>query len=276
MSAAAATGSLTAADSLVPLMTVGFESLDLVDHGHRAGDPRAVRRRAAVVSAGCCTPPGVVATPTSGFEAASRASARYDARALARACSTSTGGSATTWTARSRRYSKEKSRVDLAVSWPARPVGGTRRRDRRRVGRSHRGPSASPSYSSTDARARPNSEPRRLARAGLALRRPHNWIQLATALSGPPGRRQPRRLRAAPRRRRARLPHRCRTVPRRRDEQLHLNRVWTFRQRGHFAYQGMRFLVVSVAALVLNLAFLSILVERAQARSWRRPSRSCS
>ena len=40
------------------------------------------------------------------------------------------------------------------------------------------------------------------------------------------------------------------------------NRLWTFRgQRGHFAYQGMRFLVVSVAALLLNLAFLSVLVE---------------
>ena len=40
------------------------------------------------------------------------------------------------------------------------------------------------------------------------------------------------------------------------------NRLWTFRgQRGHVAYQGMRFLVVSVAALLTNLLFLRVLVE---------------
>jgi putative flippase GtrA len=40
------------------------------------------------------------------------------------------------------------------------------------------------------------------------------------------------------------------------------NRLWTFRgQRGHVAYQGMRFLVVSTAALLTNLLFLRILVE---------------
>jgi putative flippase GtrA len=39
------------------------------------------------------------------------------------------------------------------------------------------------------------------------------------------------------------------------------NRMWTFRgQRGHFAYQGMRFLVVSVAALGANLLVLGGLV----------------
>jgi len=39
------------------------------------------------------------------------------------------------------------------------------------------------------------------------------------------------------------------------------NRVWTFRhQRGHFAYQGLRFLVVSTIALAGNLLFLAILV----------------
>jgi putative flippase GtrA len=39
------------------------------------------------------------------------------------------------------------------------------------------------------------------------------------------------------------------------------NRVWTFRgQRGHFAYQGLRFLVVSVLALGANLICLRILV----------------
>jgi putative flippase GtrA len=39
------------------------------------------------------------------------------------------------------------------------------------------------------------------------------------------------------------------------------NRLWTFRgQRGHFAYQGMRFFVVSVIALCANLVILSVLV----------------
>jgi putative flippase GtrA len=36
------------------------------------------------------------------------------------------------------------------------------------------------------------------------------------------------------------------------------NRLWTFRhERGHMAYQGLRFLLVSTVALAGNLAFLS-------------------
>ena len=39
------------------------------------------------------------------------------------------------------------------------------------------------------------------------------------------------------------------------------NRHWTFRgDRGHFAYQGMRFAVVSTVALGANLAILRVLV----------------
>lgn len=39
------------------------------------------------------------------------------------------------------------------------------------------------------------------------------------------------------------------------------NRAWTFRrQRGHLAYQGMRFFVVSILALVANLLWLRGLV----------------
>jgi putative flippase GtrA len=39
------------------------------------------------------------------------------------------------------------------------------------------------------------------------------------------------------------------------------NRLWTFRRhRGHVAYQGMRFLVVSVLALTANLTLLASLV----------------
>ena len=40
------------------------------------------------------------------------------------------------------------------------------------------------------------------------------------------------------------------------------NRVWTFRhQRGHVAYQGLRFLIVSSIVYVGNLALLTALVE---------------
>jgi putative flippase GtrA len=40
------------------------------------------------------------------------------------------------------------------------------------------------------------------------------------------------------------------------------NRLWTFRrQRGHVALQGAKFLVVSLAALVANLGVLALLVE---------------
>jgi putative flippase GtrA len=40
------------------------------------------------------------------------------------------------------------------------------------------------------------------------------------------------------------------------------NRIWTFRaERGHVAYQGMRFLVVSTLALAANLLVLHLLVQ---------------
>ena len=40
------------------------------------------------------------------------------------------------------------------------------------------------------------------------------------------------------------------------------NRLWTFRhQRGHYGYQGMRFLVVSTIALCANLLVLHTLVK---------------
>lgn len=40
------------------------------------------------------------------------------------------------------------------------------------------------------------------------------------------------------------------------------NRLWTFRhRRGHFAYQGLRFLVVSVIVYLGNLLILTLLVE---------------
>jgi putative flippase GtrA len=40
------------------------------------------------------------------------------------------------------------------------------------------------------------------------------------------------------------------------------NRLWTFRgQRGHVAYQGIRFLIVAVCALAANLIILDLLVS---------------
>ncbi len=40
------------------------------------------------------------------------------------------------------------------------------------------------------------------------------------------------------------------------------NRLWTFRhRRGHFAHQGLRFLIVSAIVYVGNLAILTVLVE---------------
>jgi dolichol-phosphate mannosyltransferase len=40
------------------------------------------------------------------------------------------------------------------------------------------------------------------------------------------------------------------------------NRLWTFRaQRGHVGLQGMRFLLVSIAALAANLACLQLLAD---------------
>jgi putative flippase GtrA len=39
------------------------------------------------------------------------------------------------------------------------------------------------------------------------------------------------------------------------------NRVWTFRdQRGHVAFQGLRFLVVALVAYAANLGILSVLI----------------
>ena len=101
-------------------------------------------------------------------------------------------------------------------------------------------------------------------RAGRALRRPHNWIQLlkfsavgatgyvvnlsvfsALVLS-------------------ADLDHRlaavCSFLVAVTNNYL-WNRLWTFRgDRGHLAYQGARFLIVAVIALVANLVVLELLI----------------
>lgn len=101
-------------------------------------------------------------------------------------------------------------------------------------------------------------------RAGRALRRPHNWIQLAkfatvgasgyavnlavyvTLLEGA----GLHYLAAAA----------CSFVVAVANNYT-WNRQWTFRrQRGHLAYQGMRFLIVSLLALGTNLLFLQLFV----------------
>ena len=101
-------------------------------------------------------------------------------------------------------------------------------------------------------------------RAGRALRRPHNWIQLAkfsivgasgyvvnlavfSALFAGVG-----------------LDHRLAAVCSflvAVTNNYTWNRLWTFHgDRGHLGYQGARFLVVALLALLANLAVLELLV----------------
>ncbi len=102
------------------------------------------------------------------------------------------------------------------------------------------------------------------SRAGQALRRPHNWFQLAKfCLVGASGY----------------VVNLAVYALLLRGAGVHYllaavgsflvavtnnytwNRQWTFRkQRGHVAYQGMRFLIVAVLALSANLVFLKTLV----------------
>ncbi len=101
-------------------------------------------------------------------------------------------------------------------------------------------------------------------RAAAALRRPHNWIQLAKfGLVGGTGyvlnlavfwlliNAGLHYLPAA-------ACSFCVAVA----NNYTWNRQWTFRgQRGHVAYQGMRFFVVSLLALAANLVILDVLIR---------------
>jgi putative flippase GtrA len=111
----------------------------------------------------------------------------------------------------------------------------------------------------------PTAGARARSRASAALRRPHNWIQLAkfcavgatgyavnlavfTVLVKGFG---VHYLLAAT----------CSFLLAVTNNYI-WNRVWTFRAgRGHMAYQGLRFLIVSTFALFTNLALLRILVD---------------
>jgi dolichol-phosphate mannosyltransferase len=101
-------------------------------------------------------------------------------------------------------------------------------------------------------------------RAGQALRRPHNWIQLAKfSVVGASGYVVNLAVFSALLLG-ADFDHRvaaiCSFVVAVANNYT-WNRLWTFRyQRGHMAYQGLRFLLVSTVALGANLLFLSGLV----------------
>jgi putative flippase GtrA len=101
-------------------------------------------------------------------------------------------------------------------------------------------------------------------RAGRALRRPHNWMQLfkfctvgATGYVVNLGVYSALVLLADVDYRIAAV---CSFLVAVTNNYL-WNRVWTFRgQRGHFAYQGMRFLIVATVALGANVLVLDGLV----------------
>ena len=103
------------------------------------------------------------------------------------------------------------------------------------------------------------------SRAGAALARPHNWVQLAKFCTvGASGYVVNLAVFAALLHG-AGLHYRLAAVGSfvvAVSNNYTWNRLWTFRgQRGHFAYQGMRFFVVSFIALCANLVVLSVLVS---------------
>jgi len=101
-------------------------------------------------------------------------------------------------------------------------------------------------------------------RAGQALRRPHNWVQLAKfSVVGATGYAVNLGVFSALVLG-ADLDHRLAAVCSflvAVANNYTWNRLWTFHgQRGHVAYQGARFLVVAVAALAGNLVALELLI----------------
>jgi putative flippase GtrA len=102
------------------------------------------------------------------------------------------------------------------------------------------------------------------SRAGQALRRPHNWLQLAKfCLVGGSGYVINLAVFIALLRGAGMhyLPAAACSFLVAVSNNYTWNRVWTFRgQRGHVAYQGLRFFVVSVLALGANLFVLHSLV----------------
>ena len=111
------------------------------------------------------------------------------------------------------------------------------------------------------------------ARATSALRRPHNWVQLAKFCTvGAIGYVVNLAVYTTLVRRRActiNLAAACSFLVAVTNNYT-WNRLWTFRgQRGHVAYQGLRFLVVSLLALAANEVLLTAFVA-ARRREGRR------
>jgi putative flippase GtrA len=102
-------------------------------------------------------------------------------------------------------------------------------------------------------------------RAGAALRRPHNWVQLAKFCTvGASGYVINLAVFSAllveadwDRKLAATVSFLVAVT-----NNYTWNRLWTFRgQRGHVAYQGIRFLIVAVSALATNIVILEVLVR---------------
>jgi putative flippase GtrA len=99
-------------------------------------------------------------------------------------------------------------------------------------------------------------------RAGRALRRPHNWVQLAKfCVVGGSGYVVNLAVYAALLGLGAHVAAAISFVISAANNYW-WNRHWTFRgQRGHFALQGMRFFVVSIAALLVNQLWLLVFLD---------------
>jgi putative flippase GtrA len=112
------------------------------------------------------------------------------------------------------------------------------------------------------ARAASVSQP--MARAARALRRPQNWVQLAKFCAvGAVGYAVNLAVYAALVREAGvhYLPAAVCSFAVAVANNYTWNRLWTFRgQRGHIAYQGLRFFIVSLCALGANLILLRALV----------------
>ena len=110
----------------------------------------------------------------------------------------------------------------------------------------------------------PPAADRRRDRAAAALRRSHNWVQLAkfctVGASGYVVNLVVYTVLLTQAGVHFRLAAVCSFVVSAANNYL-WNRLWTFRdERGHFAYQGARFLVVAVLALGANQLWLTVLV----------------
>ena len=114
-------------------------------------------------------------------------------------------------------------------------------------------------------------------RASSALRRPHNWVQLAKFCTVGAAGYAVNLARLHDARARAGLHYNlaaaCSFLVAVTNNYT-WNRLWTFRgQRGHVGYQGLRFFVVSLLALAANELLLTALVARRRGEGRRAGDR---